>query len=919
MTPGTAKRIVSCLLPVLLLSGTSSAGWIEDREDGTTVVHVKVWQLPDPSDSRPHARADVAAVKRFKERFPEIFAERWRAKYEAAPERYGHHNWDHVEVELHKATGIRVQGVESDLLAIAGGLAPDIMYINFRKSDTYIRNNFLYPLDEYIADMPKDEFDFRVHPKIVPVIHRKGPDGEKRTWAFPFGGALGRVLWYRRDLFDRHGIPYPDKAWTWEDMFDACKRITDPSRGVYGCRLGRGGWFWLTWLWSAGGDVMAYNETSDEWRCVFGSRQAAVALEYYSRIGTEKWADADGKIQRGYTTLEVSESAYTKWERGEIGMMVAYIDERMFGSLNPETTGMAPVPLGPPDPQTGARMRGGELNSRMMGMFAEIKEPAVRDAAWEYMRFYDGPEAMEIKTRIMVEGGMGRFMNPKYLRLYGYPEVERLAPPGWGETFEIAIASGKPEPYGKNSNLAYVMMGYPVDEVIRRGLKDDLPTDKTARIDVIEQILRDAEARANEEMIGLVTPHERLLRRVCAVVALAGIAAAFGLVFRKIIRAFTPKDTGTGELKGWQFARYKWAYALLVPALLTICMWRYVPLLRGSMMAFLDYRLLGTSTFAGVDNFGDLLFDGFWWRAVWNSLRYSFLVVTLTFLPPIILAIALQEVPRGKILYRVIYYLPAVITGLVTVLLWKQFYQPSERGALNAAVMSIPAIGFIGIGLFLLVICLAFVRRLRLHEMRVAAWCFGIAGVMLFVTCSALAGPILFPAGEAFAASLMRAPSRLFSFMPEPYRWLADSKTAMLSCVMPMVWAGMGPGCLIYLAALKGIPDDYYEAADMDGATFIDKILFVVFPTLKALIIINFVGVFIRSWYGATGNILVMTGGAANTETVGLHIWYKAFTFLKFGPATAAAWMLGFMLIGFTVHQLRVLSRVEFRAQGTEK
>jgi multiple sugar transport system permease protein len=131
-----------------------------------------------------------------------------------------------------------------------------------------------------------------------------------------------------------------------------------------------------------------------------------------------------------------------------------------------------------------------------------------------------------------------------------------------------------------------------------------------------------------------------------------------------------------------------------------------------------------------------------------------------------------------------------------------------------------------------------------------------------------------------------------------------------------MVWAGMGPGCLIYLAALKGIPDDYYEAADMDGATFIDKILFIIFPMLKPLLIINFIGAFIHSWYGAEGNILVMTGGAANTEVAGLHIWYKAFTFLQFGPATAMAWMLGFMLIGFTVYQLRILARVEFRTTG---
>ncbi len=153
--------------------------------------------------------------------------------------------------------------------------------------------------------------------------------------------------------------------------------------------------------------------------------------------------------------------------------------------------------------------------------------------------------------------------------------------------------------------------------------------------------------------------------------------------------------------------------------------------------------------------------------------------------------------------------------------------------------------------------------------------------------------------------------------MPEPYRWLTDSDTAMFCCVLPMVWAGLGPGCLIYLAALKGIPDEYYEAADVDGATFIDKIIFVIFPMLKALLIINFVGVFIGSWR-ASANIMAMTAGAAKTEVAGLHIFYRAFLFLKFGPATAMAWMLGFMLIGFTVYQLRMLSRVEFKATGSE-
>ena len=218
----------------------------------------------------------------------------------------------------------------------------------------------------------------------------------------------------------------------------------------------------------------------------------------------------------------------------------------------------------------------------------------------------------------------------------------------------------------------------------------------------------------------------------------------------------------------------------------------------------------------------------------------------------------------------------------------------------------------------LMIICFMFARRLAFYRLWGVMTIFIIVGFVLFGAVSALAFPVLFPGHESFGEMASKLLPRLIQTNSEPYRWLFNPNTAMVSCVIPMVWAGMGPGCLIYLAALKGIPEDYYEAADLDGATFIDKILFVVFPTLKALIVINFVGAFIGSWYASTGNILVMTGGdaATKTETAGLYIWYKAFTYLNFGPATAAAWMLAFILIGFTVYQLQILSKVEFKNAG---
>ncbi len=900
------------LLSLLILFAIAVQSGSVESVDGITRVQVVVYQLPDPTKNSPDDRAGVAVMRSFIKDYPEIIKKRYRAKYLADPEKYGKFNWNNIEIDLVPFSALRVEGVETDLLAIAGGMAPDILYINFRKSDTYIRNNFLYPLDEYVSQVPEAELERWVNPKIWPVIKRKGPEGNKHIWAMPFGGALGKVLLYRKDLFDKHKIPYPDNNWTWEKMFEAAKKITDPSNGIYGMALGRGkheSFNWMTFLWSAGGEAMQYNEKIDEWRCTFDTPEAVSALDYYIRLSAEKWHDDEGRIRRGYSSKDATDRDQ-KWERGEIGMKFAYIDERLFATINPDVTGMVPVPIGP------GGHRGAELNSRMMGIFSEVNNPVVRDAAWEYMRYINSLKAMKIRTKIMVEGGLGRFINPKYLRMFGYSDIEKLSPKGWAKTFDIAIATGKPEPYGKNSNLAYDMMTFPIQEAENLERSDELPQDTEARHTVLAKILKKACDRANEKMIGLITPEEHSKRRIVAWIVLSFIFVGFAFVFTRIFKAFSgPEEVHNPKSKG-MLMRKVWPAVLLIPAVALIFTWKYIPLARGSVMAFYDYKIIGDSIFTGIDNFANVLFDGDWWAAVYNSLRYSFLMMSMTFLPPIILAVLLQEVPKGKILFRTIYYLPAVITGIVTILLWKQFYAPSERGMLNSIMLSVPAVGFIALGLAFLIIFCMFAARLRFYELHWQMGLLVLAGLAICYACVSMTFPILVHSDETVVQAAPHFIKRLFNVLPEPYNWLSDPDTAMTACIIPMVWAGMGPGCLIYLAALKGIPDDYYEAADIDGATFIDKILFVVFPTLKALIIINFVGVFITSWYSATGMVLALTGGGAGTEVAGLHIWKNAFTYLKMGPAASMAWLLGFMLIGFTVHQLRILSRVEFKTTG---
>jgi ABC-type sugar transport system permease subunit/ABC-type glycerol-3-phosphate transport system substrate-binding protein len=914
------RSLIATLLCVWLRFAAlpAVAGWIEPAPRGP-VLHLTLFDLPDPSRTDPSTRAELAVQRAFLAAAPNLL----RARQAAAPGRYGALDLSALSLRLHRFSGIKVEGVESTLLAIAGNVAPDVLYVNFRQSDTYISQGFLHPLDlpedRYLSALSPDEIARRIHPKIEPVVRRPGPDGRTRVWAMPGGPPLGRVVLYRRDLFDAAHVPPPRPDWTWDDFYRACRALADPANGIYALGLSRGkheSYLWMPFLWGAGGEALVFDAAQNRWRAVFDSPAAAEALDFYVRLTTEPWTDDGGRLRRGYAIKDTSE-ANLKWRRGQLAMTFAYVDEKLFANLNPDVTGMAPLPIGPVT-------RGTEINSRMMGLFAGISHPLVRDAAWEYVRFQNSPEAAAIRVKHLVEGGLGRFLPPETLAAHGYGAIAATIPPEWRDGLAIALADGRPEPYGRNANVIYDILTTPIrqaEELALSGrLSDDLPVRRAQLLDLLAAARRKADA----DMLGIVPPRELAKRRAAAAALLLLLVATVLFALRQMKRYFlpgdakpkTPPDASPSATPAprpsilhpayWRSGKRRnaWTAALLLlPAAATIALWAYVPLFRGAAMAFYDYRIFGDSTWVFLDNFANLLWDPDWWQALLTSARYSFLVISMTFLPPVLLAILLQEVPRGKILFRIVFYLPASITGLVVILLWKTFYEPSEAGLLNRLVMKVPAVGWMVLSLAALAVAAHLARRLLCHQRRLPALLVFAAGLLL-------AAAPLGPLREIWRAAPL---SDLLATLPEPVRWLDDSRTALFSCVLPMLWAGMGPGCLIYLAALKGIPDDLYEAADIDGASFTDKVLFVIVPTLRPLLVINFVGVFIASWQ-AEANVLAMTAGGARTEVAGLHVFYKAFIFLRLGPATAAAWMLGCLLVGFTLYQLRILSRVEFRA-----
>lgn len=782
-------------IAVLGLLAPLSAPTLRAQAERTVILRVS--GLPMPNATEPIQVAELKVQAEFLRRNP--------------------------EVRLVAAEGIRLENTVSEvttLMMIAGGIAPDVLRMNFRSIDTFVRKGMVAPLEPFLqaeSAETRTEILARIPKQVRPVVDRTGPDGERRFYALPtkfiFTG-----LYFNRELFRRAGLP-PRPPKDWAELVEFSQRLKATDSRINPLYLPSGAsasWTLLNFLWSSGAEAVAETKP-DEWKAVFDSPEAVTAYEFYYQL-----VEGQRLVKRGGQISSPQEQEKTAMLFGYVGDSIAF---------DPEQFGFGPVPAGP------SGLRGAEINATVMGVYSGVKDPAVKEAAWKYIKFLASADAEKLRVDTLVDMGLASQVNPVLLRQFGFTQYLSLMPKGIEEAFLQALESGKPEPFGKNCNLVYSEMTYPLDQILLNpSIARAWHEGKTAEVrELIAGILKTAVIRTNERMLGYVPEETMRFRRMVTwgvVLVMLGIFIWVGvhvsLVFSRAARASTSPVSGRGLLP-WVF---------LAPALILIFGWKYVPLSRGTVMAFQDYQLVLPSTFIGLDNFANVLFDPTFWNSLLATLQYAAWVLTLGFAAPVLLAYSLHLIPKHKMLFRILYYLPAVISATAVFFLWRELF--GAEGPLNVMF------------------------RWMGFEMR-------------------------------------------RSWTEEPY-------LAMLTCILPGIWAGMGPGCLIYLAALKTIPTEQFEAAELDGASFLHKTRLIVFPNLKALLIINFTGAVAAAFHGAT-NILLMTGGGPNgaTEVTSLLIFFEAFTRLRLGHATAMAWILGSLLIGITVLQLQRLSRMEFK------
>jgi cellobiose transport system permease protein len=244
------------------------------------------------------------------------------------------------------------------------------------------------------------------------------------------------------------------------------------------------------------------------------------------------------------------------------------------------------------------------------------------------------------------------------------------------------------------------------------------------------------------------------------------------------------------------------------------------------------------------------------------------------------------------------------------------FWQSITNGLLMAVMGTLPCL--------VLALALAFIlhRRVRRARNLLTAAFFSPA-----VSSAAAAGIVfnfLF-SGQGLINGLLRSIS-----LP-PAQWLASAWGLRIVLALLLIWRWLGWNAVIYLAGMQSVPDELYEAAEVDGAsnwTLFWKITVpLVRPTILFTGVMSTIGILqlfteplmimSGSIFGLTMSPTQMLGGADHgVLTSGLYIFVNAFNRFRFGLAAAMSYVLFMVILLATIINSRVLGGRSGSAEG---
>jgi multiple sugar transport system permease protein len=281
-----------------------------------------------------------------------------------------------------------------------------------------------------------------------------------------------------------------------------------------------------------------------------------------------------------------------------------------------------------------------------------------------------------------------------------------------------------------------------------------------------------------------------------------------------------------------------WAYIFVALPFAYFVIVHFSAMASSFMFSFQDYMTISVDrSWIGLENYNDALSDPTFQKALRNTLVFALVRVPIVTVLSLGVALMLHNINRAKGIFRMLYFMPFVTSGVAIAWVFKFLYLPN-------------------FGLF----------------------------------------------------------TKLFDALniPRVY-FLGDPHTALASIIAVTIWAGVGYYALLFLAGLEDIPQEFYEAAMVDGASAWQRFRRITLPLLNRTTVLVVVLCLISSLQNFTFVRLMSKdgfGGPLNsTITMSLMIYKEAFFSLRMGRASAIAVIFFAIVLVVTLLQRRLMVR----------
>lgn len=267
---------------------------------------------------------------------------------------------------------------------------------------------------------------------------------------------------------------------------------------------------------------------------------------------------------------------------------------------------------------------------------------------------------------------------------------------------------------------------------------------------------------------------------------------------------------------------------ITIPILALFVCFNTIPLIRGVIYSFTNFKGFGTYDFVGFRNYMDLFTDPRIGGSYLFTIKLAIVATIVTNVISLVLALGLNSRIKGKTFLRAAYFVPNVLGALVVGYIFQYFFTYILPGITGGSSM------------------------------------------------------------------------------------LSNSKTAWIAIVIVCAWQSIAMNTIIYISGLQTVPEDVYEAGDLDGATGWKKFKHLTFPLIVPFFTINMV-LCVKNFLMVFDQIMAMTKGGPeqSTESISYLIYNNGLSGGSFGYQSANAVVFFIVIVAISVAQMTISGRKE--------